>query len=127
MRNQTLSDENRTLAEEKRSFMSEKAMFTRQYLKLMQACTAQEESYRALKSQCDEEVTRLKCENEKIIQSKIRATVSKNQIQEEYTRLKSSHDILSKEHDSFSKCERKIRSRLKGLVGDDIDKCMEDF
>ncbi|XP_026420707.1 cytotardin-like [Papaver somniferum] len=75
--------------------------------------------------QYDESSEKLTAQNKKIIQSKINLTVKMNQLREEYTQLKESHDALMKEKTFLSFDEKRIRSRLKGLVGNDFVKGME--
>ncbi|XP_026408666.1 structural maintenance of chromosomes protein 5-like [Papaver somniferum] len=124
---QTLSEENQSLSIEKRSFLKKEAMFSHQYLVLQKICDNQEQSLRTLRNQFDESTKTWTTPNEKVIQSKINLTVKMNQFQEQYAQLKESHDSLMKEKVSLSLDEKKIRSRLKGLVGDDFDKAMENM
>ncbi|XP_026410135.1 spindle pole body component 110-like [Papaver somniferum] len=124
LRYQTLSEEIHSLSMEKGSFLKKEAMFPRQYLILQKINDDQEQALRSLEVQYEASFKELNIHNKKIIQSKVNLTVKMNQLQEQYDQLKHSHDVLKKKNNSLSADEKKIRSRLNGLVGDDFDKAM---
>ncbi|XP_026410241.1 uncharacterized protein LOC113305418 [Papaver somniferum] len=125
--NRNLREENRILFKEKRSFLKKEEMFSHQYSILHEINENQGRSLRSLNEQYETSFKDLKSQNKTIIQSKINLTVKRNQIQEQYDHLKHSHNVLKKKNKSLSADEKKIQSRIRGSVGDEFDKTMENM